>query len=85
MPINERLLIVLVSCFTAVVMVRFARECMNSMRLLTRKLEMTLGPDTSMLAMRMGIHSGTCYHCGTISLDNPSATLAYKNKSHMDC
>ena len=39
-------------------MAKFARDCMNSMRILMQTLETTLGPDTSTLAMRMGIHSG---------------------------
>ena len=43
---------------SAVAMTKFARECMNSMRMQMQKLEVTLGPDTSTLAMRMGIHSG---------------------------
>ena len=42
----------------AVVMARFARECMNRMKELTRKLEVYLGPDTGDLGMRVGIHSG---------------------------
>jgi class 3 adenylate cyclase len=42
----------------AVTMVRFARECMRRTRELVKKLEVTLGPDTSQLCMRMGIHSG---------------------------
>lgn len=42
----------------AVVMARFARDCMIRMRTLSKKLEVTLGPDTGDLAMRMGIHSG---------------------------
>mmetsp|Transcript_7886 Transcript_7886/g.15271 ORF Transcript_7886/g.15271 Transcript_7886/m.15271 type:complete len:1152 (-) Transcript_7886:303-3758(-) len=42
----------------AVVMSKFAREAMNKFRLIVRKLEVTLGPDTSTLAMRAGIHSG---------------------------
>jgi class 3 adenylate cyclase len=39
-------------------MARFARDCMQQTRVLTKKLEVTLGPDTADLAMRMGIHSG---------------------------
>jgi class 3 adenylate cyclase len=42
----------------AVVMARFARDCMHRMRTLTRKLEVTLGPDTADLSMRFGLHSG---------------------------
>jgi class 3 adenylate cyclase len=42
----------------AVAMCRFARECLIKTRVLVRKLEIRLGPDTADLAMRMGIHSG---------------------------
>lgn len=40
------------------VMVRFARECLHKVSVLTMKLEETLGPDTANLSMRFGIHSG---------------------------
>ena len=40
----------------AVSMARFARECMYTMHLVTKKLEVTLGPDTTDLTMRMGLH-----------------------------
>jgi Adenylate and Guanylate cyclase catalytic domain/3'5'-cyclic nucleotide phosphodiesterase len=43
----------------AVVMVKFARECLRKMVSLTKKLEVRLGPDVSDLAMRVGIHSGS--------------------------
>jgi Adenylate and Guanylate cyclase catalytic domain len=42
----------------AVAMARFARDCMQQTKVLTKKLEVTLGPETAELAMRMGIHSG---------------------------
>jgi class 3 adenylate cyclase len=42
----------------AVVMARFANDCMNRMQSLVKRLEVTLGPDTGDLTMRMGIHSG---------------------------
>ncbi|CAJ1964576.1 unnamed protein product [Cylindrotheca closterium] len=42
----------------AVAMGRFARDCMIKMNDLTKKLELTLGPDTADLAMRFGMHSG---------------------------
>jgi class 3 adenylate cyclase len=35
---------------------RFARGCMKKMKEVTAKLEMTLGPDTSDLDLRIGIH-----------------------------
>jgi class 3 adenylate cyclase len=42
----------------AVVMARFARDCMTKMNDLTKKLEVTLGPDTADLSIRVGLHSG---------------------------
>eukprot|EP00934_Nitzschia_sp_Nitz4_P008929 Nitzschia sp. Nitz4//scaffold100_size80364//3224//7079//NITZ4_005332-RA/size80364-augustus-gene-0.10-mRNA-1//-1//CDS//3329532058//8919//frame0 len=42
----------------AVVMSRFARDCMVRMNELSHQLEVTLGPDTGDLAMRFGLHSG---------------------------
>ena len=42
----------------AVVMARFARDCMIKMQYLVKQLEVRLGPDTGDLSMRMGIHSG---------------------------
>lgn len=42
----------------AVVMARFARDCLHKMNRLTKQLEVELGPDTSDLCMRIGLHSG---------------------------
>lgn len=42
----------------AAVMCRFAYECQESMKKLTRQLELTLGPDTGDLSLRIGVHSG---------------------------
>eukprot|EP00539_Tryblionella_compressa_P010393 CAMPEP_0178785130 /NCGR_PEP_ID=MMETSP0745-20121128/4619_1 /TAXON_ID=913974 /ORGANISM="Nitzschia punctata, Strain CCMP561" /LENGTH=1231 /DNA_ID=CAMNT_0020442817 /DNA_START=31 /DNA_END=3727 /DNA_ORIENTATION=+ len=42
----------------AVVMARFARECLTQLQALTHELEVSLGPDTADLAMRVGLHSG---------------------------
>jgi len=42
----------------AVAMARFARDCMNKMNALTKRLEVTLGPDTGDLMLRAGLHSG---------------------------
>ena len=42
----------------AVVISRFALECMTTMDTLTKRLEVTLGPDTGDLAVRIGLHSG---------------------------
>ena len=42
----------------ALIMTRFAYECLHKMKELTQKLEVTLGPGTTDLAMRFGLHSG---------------------------
>ena len=42
----------------AVVMARFARTCLISVKELTRAMEASLGPGTADLAMRFGMHSG---------------------------
>jgi class 3 adenylate cyclase len=42
----------------AVAMARFAVDCMHRMQGLTKKLEVRLGPDTTDLDMRFGMHSG---------------------------
>ncbi|GKY95689.1 hypothetical protein MPSEU_000529800 [Mayamaea pseudoterrestris] len=41
-----------------VAMSRFARDCVSKFQVLTQQLEITLGPDTADLALRVGIHSG---------------------------
>lgn len=43
----------------ALVMARFARECIFHFRKLTEKLEMSLGPDTADLGLRVGLHTGS--------------------------
>lgn len=42
----------------AIVICRYARDCMARMNELVKRLEVTLGPDTGDLVMRAGIHSG---------------------------
>ncbi len=42
----------------AVIMARFAQECIVRMKEVTRNLEVTLGPDTGDLCIRIGLHSG---------------------------
>jgi class 3 adenylate cyclase len=42
----------------AVVMARFARDSLEKMGEMLLKLAVTLGPDTTDLAMRVGLHSG---------------------------
>jgi class 3 adenylate cyclase len=39
-------------------MVKFARDCLNGMGKYTSLLESKLGPDTTELALRVGLHSG---------------------------
>lgn len=39
-------------------MARFARDCMSKLQILTKRLEVSLGPDTADLSMRIGLHSG---------------------------
>lgn len=39
-------------------MARFARDCMQKMKVLVVKLEVPLGPGTADLSMRFGLHSG---------------------------
>lgn len=41
-----------------VVMARFARDCLNRLHQLTHELEVQLGPDTTDLNIRIGLHSG---------------------------
>jgi len=42
----------------AVIMAKFARDCRDQLNTLTRSLEVSLGPETSDLTMRFGLHSG---------------------------
>ena len=42
----------------AVVMVRFARNILRKFARLTKELEVSLGPDTGDLSLRIGVHSG---------------------------
>lgn len=42
----------------AVVCAKFAEDCLHSMQTKTRELETILGPDTSELCLRIGLHSG---------------------------
>ena len=39
-------------------MARFARQILSEFQVLVQKLEVTLGPDTSDLDLRVGMHSG---------------------------
>jgi Adenylate and Guanylate cyclase catalytic domain len=42
----------------AVIMARFAGECLQRLQEITKELEVSLGPDTGDLGMRVGLHSG---------------------------
>jgi class 3 adenylate cyclase len=42
----------------AVAMARFAKDILEKMNQLTKRLEITLGPDTGDLQLRIGMHSG---------------------------
>jgi class 3 adenylate cyclase len=42
----------------ALSMARFALDCLKTFKSLTKQLENTLGPDTSELGLRIGLHSG---------------------------
>ena len=43
----------------ALLMARFAWDCLLKFEEITRELETTLGPDTTELGIRFGMHSGT--------------------------
>jgi hypothetical protein len=45
----------------AVVCAKFAYQCLLAMDQLTQQLELTLGPGTSELALRIGLHRLACY------------------------
>lgn len=42
----------------AVIMAKFAHECLETMLVLVKELEVELGPDTADLGLRVGLHSG---------------------------
>lgn len=42
----------------ALIMARFAMECLRTMDVLIKKMEVTLGPGTADLGMKFGLHSG---------------------------
>jgi hypothetical protein len=51
-------------------MAKFARDCIEEHILKTKELELSLGPDTSTLKLRVGLHSGpiTAGKCSTITI-----------------
>jgi class 3 adenylate cyclase len=42
----------------ALKMAKFASSCLDEMTIITKKLELSLGPGTADLALRVGLHSG---------------------------
>jgi class 3 adenylate cyclase len=42
----------------AIVMAKFANDCLKKMHEVTKRLEVELGPDTTELGLRVGLHSG---------------------------
>jgi class 3 adenylate cyclase len=68
----------------AVVMSRFARDCHTTIRDVTRKLEVSLGPDTAELAFRIGLHSG-CVTGGKILVSNVALSLSHISLSAPHC
>jgi len=52
----------------ATAMVRFAKDMVHSMATLTKKMEVTLGPDTGDLGLRVGLHRYVCFRGSRISI-----------------
>ena len=63
----------------AVVMAKFARQCLLQLSKLTKQLEVMLGPDTADLTMRIGLHSGPVT-AGVLRGDRPRFQLFGKTK-----
>jgi class 3 adenylate cyclase len=42
----------------ALKMAKFASSCLDQMSIITKRLELSLGPGTADLALRLGLHSG---------------------------
>ena len=53
------------------VMARFARDCVQALRPLLRKLEVELGPDTADLGLRVGLNSGPVTVSWSLLCANP--------------
>jgi class 3 adenylate cyclase len=72
----------------AVIMVRFAEECIAKMGQVTSKLAATMGPDTADLSIRVGLHSGTVTggvlrgHKSRFQLFGDSMNTAARMESH---
>jgi class 3 adenylate cyclase len=46
------------SKYHALKMAKFASSCVDEMTIITKRLELSLGPGTADLALRLGLHSG---------------------------
>jgi class 3 adenylate cyclase len=46
------------SQYDALQMAKFASTCVEGMSFITKRLELSLGPGTADLALRLGLHSG---------------------------
>ena len=46
-------------CFSAVIMAKFANDCLRKLDEISRSLADSLGPDTADLQLRVGLHSGS--------------------------
>ena len=57
----------------AMVMCRFANECLVTFNRLVKQLEIELGPDTGDLGLRIGLHSGQTT-AGTYTRSSPMST-----------
>ena len=72
----------------AVIMVRFAEECIDKMHQVTSKLAVTMGSDTADLSIRVGLHSGTVTggvlrgHKSRFQLFGDSMNTAARMESH---
>jgi class 3 adenylate cyclase len=67
----------------AAVMALFAAECMNRFKNLSKKLEVILGPGTSSLELRVGMHSGPVI-AGVLRSDKARFQL-FGDVSHLAC
>lgn len=73
----------------AVVAVRFARECIIQMQAVVSRLEVSLGPGTGDLNLRVGIHSGSGKNfvsvCESITLVRTESHHVLDEKSRLAC
>ena len=65
----------------AVVMARFAREALLRFRVVSKQLEVQLGPSTAELGVRIGLHSGPVT-AGEFQTDMHHLGAHQENKAH---